>query len=234
MKNTTISLLGFFLIAFTATSPAQDNLCESGYMPFKEGLSYELTNYNKKGKMLSASRTKITSITSSGEGVKAVVETETLDKKGESINQSSFGMECKGGTIYVDMSSMLDPQAMAGFSTLEAEVSGDALQLPNDLSAGQTLPDGTLEMKVSTGGLKMMTIWLAITDRKVEAEETVTTPAGSFDCIKMSQNSEMKMVIRKKYKTVSWYAKGVGIVRTESYNSKGKLMSYSELTKFAK
>jgi len=234
MKNKTISLLGFFFFAFTATSPAQDNLCESGYMPFKEGLSYELTNYNKKGKMLSANRNKVTSLTSTGEGLKAVVETETLDKKGETMSKGSFGMECKGGAIYIDMSSMLDPHTMAGFSTMEAEISGDALQIPSDLAAGQTLPDGTMEMKVNTGGLRMMTIRLAITDRKAEAEETLTTPAGSFDCIKISQNTEMKMVIKMKYKTLSWYAMGVGIVRTENYNSKGKLMSYSELTKFEK
>ncbi|MFQ5446657.1 MAG: hypothetical protein ACE5FF_06970 [Saprospiraceae bacterium] len=232
MKIKTVFLLSLFLLAVATASQAQDNVCESAYMPFKEGLSYELTNYNKKGKVLSASRNKVTSLTSTGDGLKAVVETETLDKNGKSLTHGSFGMECRGGTIYLDMSSMLDPQATAGFSSMEAELTGDALQIPNDLSAGQTLPDGTMEMKVSTGGVKMMSIRLAITNRKVEAEETITTPAGSFDCIKMSQETEMKILIKKKYKTVNWYAKGVGMVRSENYNSKGKLESYTELTKF--
>jgi hypothetical protein len=117
---------------------------------------------------------------------------------------------------------------------MEAEISGDALEIPNHLSAGETLPDGTMEMKVGSGGITMVNIRMSITNRKVEAEETITTPAGSFDCIRMSQESELKMLIKKKFKNVVWYAKGVGMVRSENYDSKGKLESYSELTKFEK
>jgi uncharacterized protein DUF3108 len=234
MKNRTIFLLCAFFLAFATRSHAQDNVCETGYMPFKEGLSFEMTNYGKKGKVLSSNKSKVASLDDADDGFIAVVETETFDKKGESFANGSYTMKCSDGIIYLDMSAMLDPQAMAGFSSMEAEISGNALEIPNHLSVGQILPDGTMEMKISSGGVKMITIRMSITNRKVEAEETITTAAGSFDCIKMSQESELKMLIKKKFKTVIWYAKGVGMVRSENYNSKGKIESYSELTKFEK
>ena len=40
-----------------------------------------------------------------------------------------------------------------------------------------------------------------------------------------------KMMIRIKNKSKEWYAEDVGMVRSETYNKRGKLMGYSELTK---
>jgi len=234
MKIRTIFLLCAFFLALATSSRAQDNICESGYMPFKKGLSYEMTNYDQKGKLLTSQMSKIAGIDAFDNGFTAVVETETFDKKGKSVTKGSFNMTCRDGSIFIDMSSMLDQQAMEGFSSMEVEISGNGLEVPNHLTAGQTLPDGSMEMKLSSGGVKMMTIRMTVTNRKVEAEETITTPAGSFDCIKMSQESEMKMLIKRKFKSVAWYAKGVGLVRSENYDSKGKLEGYSELTKFEK
>jgi len=75
-----------------------------------------------------------------------------------------------------------------------------------------------------------MNVW--ITNRKVEAIEDITTPAGTFTCYKISSDVETKMMMKISIKSVEWYAKNVGTVRTESYNNNGKLTGYTLLTDF--
>jgi hypothetical protein len=70
-----------------------------------------------------------------------------------------------------------------------------------------------------------------ITNRKVEAKESVTVPAGTFDCFKISYNSEIKIgFVKKNYRYITWYAPEVGAVKSEFYSAKGKLEGYSEMT----
>ena len=231
MKN--LLLLVFtILLAFKAYT--QDNICESSYMPFKAGVSFELTSYDKKGKETSIAKHKVASLDDENGGFKATIDMEISDAKGKNLTKGSYSMECKEGVIYMDMTSMLDPRTMESFSSMEMEVSGDALQIPNHLEPGQTLPDGNMTMKASMNGMTLMTMTLSITNRQVEASEAITTPAGTFDCVKISQESEMKAIIRKKFTGASWYAKGIGMVKSENYDSKGNVESSTVLTKLEK
>jgi hypothetical protein len=230
MKSRIFSIFLFVFFLASVKTFAQDNLCESGYMPFKEGIYTEVTHYNKKGKATGASQQRITGLEEIEGGSKATVELAHTDEKGKELNKGSYGIECKDGTLYMDMSALLNPQAMAGFQDLEMEVTGTAMEFPSRMEAGQTLPDGNLEMTAKTGGLAF-SMNMNVTNRKVEAMETVTTPAGAFECVKISQDTELKTIIKNKFKTVTWYAKGIGMVKSENYDTRGNLESSSVLTK---
>ncbi|HMQ63364.1 MAG TPA: hypothetical protein PKE06_21950 [Flavilitoribacter sp.] len=229
-----LAIFLFICTLFTSITPlkAQDNLCENGYMPFKEGISYELTTYDKKDKVSSVNKSKIEALESIDGGFKATVAIEVISDKGKELHKGSYAMECRDGVIYMDLNSLMDPRSMGGLSNMEMEMSGDALELPADMDPGQSLPDGHIEMKAKSGGMSLMTFTMNVTDRKVEAAESVTTPAGTFECVRVSQNMEMKAIIKRRFKTVTWYAKGVGAVLTENYDDKGKKESYTQLTKF--
>jgi hypothetical protein len=74
-----------------------------------------------------------------------------------------------------------------------------------------------------------------IFNRKVEAKEDITTPAGNFTCYKISYDMEsstkvMGMNNKVNLKGVDYVSEGTGVVKTESYNKKGSLSSYSLLT----
>ena len=57
-------------------------------------------------------------------------------------------------------------------------------------------------------------------------EEQVHTRAGKFDCIKISYLMRTKIVLKSKtLRVTEWYAKGVGLVKSEAYDTKGKLDS---------
>ena len=79
-----------------------------------------------------------------------------------------------------------------------------------------------------------MTMKFDIKNRKVEKKESITTPAGTFVCYKVTYDMDMKVLMRRSMKTAEWLAPGVGVVKTETYNQKGELEGYTELTKFVK
>ena len=59
---------------------------------------------------------------------------------------------------------------------------------------------------------------------KYKGKDRVHTPAGDGDCIKIYTESKAKfMLFSEKEYSMSWSAKGVGIVKEERYNKRGKL-----------
>jgi len=55
-------------------------------------------------------------------------------------------------------------------------------------------------------------------------------PAGTFKCHKITQTATTTVMKRKtETKTISWYALGIGTVKTETYNDKNKLDNTTEL-----
>lgn len=58
-----------------------------------------------------------------------------------------------------------------------------------------------------------------------KGKEMVNTPAGDFECVKIQTESEGNVMLfsEKEYATY-WYAKGVGLVKSEIYTKRGKLL----------
>jgi hypothetical protein len=68
-----------------------------------------------------------------------------------------------------------------------------------------------------------------ITERVVESIESITTPAGTFDCIKVSSKQRIKNIIAYEMHIVEWISKGTGLVKSETFKG-DKRKGYSELT----
>ncbi len=230
MKNSIVTIL--LLLFGASVLSGQENICLSSFTPVTVGSAFELTSYDKRQKVTSVARHKVVDYRETPQGFVTRIDIELLDGKGKEVNRSTYELECREGTLLMDMSTMLDPRTREGLSGMEMEISGDALEMPTKLEVGQNLPAGTLVMKASTNGISLLTMSLRVTDRLVEAEEAVTTTAGTFDCYKISQQSEMESFLRQKFRSATWYAKGVGMVRSENYDAKGGLESYTVLTKF--
>ncbi|GIV31878.1 MAG: hypothetical protein KatS3mg030_180 [Saprospiraceae bacterium] len=224
-----VSVLCCLLLA-PPTGLAQQDLCESAYLPFQEGKTFELSNYDKKGKLTSTVRHTVAEVDKSSEAWTAKVRMEIMDKKGKETSSGTYTISCSDGVITMDVSYLLDPATMEAMGNFEVEMSGKALEFPSQLSAGQTLPDADMEIKGKSGGVTLMNMRMDVTDRKVDGFETVTTPAGTFECVKITQTNEMKMLVKNTYTSVTWMAKGVGTVKSESYDRRGNLVSSTLLT----
>lgn len=208
--------------------------CDDGYMPFDAGVVFELTSYNAKGKAGSVVRHEITEHREDASGFLATVQIQIRDDKGKPASGGVYSITCAEESLLVDMQSMLNPETFAAFGSMEVEITGDALSIPHRLAPGQTLPNAEMQIRASLSGMALITMQLAITNRKVEAKESIKTPAGTFDCIRLSQTTTISGMGSKSYESKTWLARGVGMVRTENYNKKGAMESYTELTTFSK
>lgn len=220
----------FVLLFSLSMLPANGQSCEP-YYPMDEGDSWELSSYNPKDKLQGVSKHKIISRTGSGDHIEATVKAEHYDKKDKMTQEMEYDLICKDGQFTVDMRSLLNPEQMAGMQNMEFTVESDNLAFPPSLSPGQTLPDASVDVSINSTGLKMG-LGVRITNRKVLANEKMTTSAGTFDCYVITQDVEsiMMMGIKIRGTSKTWFAKDAGAVRTESYNKNGKLMGYEVLT----
>ena len=224
--KTIISLLIFTLS--TNLIVLSQNDC-SAFYPFEEGTNFTITSYGKKDKVAAIANYTVTSVTDNT----AVISTTLKDDKGEVYNEGSFSVHCDGDKVTMDMKSLLNPQMFDQFKDFETEITGNGIVFPNDISVGQELPDANMNMKINMSGINMK-MDVAMTDRKVIAQESVTTAAGTFDCYVITYTSNVKMGMNRTGSSKQWIARGVGMVKQEDYNKKGKVTSSSLLTAFSK
>ena len=99
---------------------------------------------------------------------------------------------------------------------------------------GASLPDASVSMALKMGFVNMK-MAADVTNRKVEAIEDVTVPAGTFKCLKLTSDvNATVMGMNVKSNSTEWYAKGIGLVKSESYDKSGKVQSTMHLTELKK
>lgn len=203
--------------------------CEM-YFPSEEGTQLDYENYNAKGKLEGKSSSKIIKKEVNGTAVILTVQASASDEKGKELGKRDYKLTCDNGIFTIDMKSLMDNKTMEGFKDMEVNVTSEDLQLPGALSVGQTLKDAKMTITVSNQGMTLMTMSTFITNRKVAAVESITTPAGTFQCLKITYDIESKTIMTVKMKGIDWFAKDVGSVKTETYDSRDKLQGYTLLT----
>ena len=206
--------------------------CNNPFYQFKKGTQIETENYDDKGKAQGKTEITVIDWEETGSGFIATLGYKLFDKKGDVSHEGDYTMECKDGVISIDMSAFVPKESMQAFQDMEIEMKMDQLEYPADLKVGQDLKDASFEMKAKGGPMPMNFTFL-FTDRKVEGKESITTPAGTFDCFRISQITNSKMMIaNSEFKTIQYLAEKYGAVKTETYKSNGKMVGYSLLTRF--
>jgi hypothetical protein len=217
-------VLGFAFVGLQAQDCAT-------YFPYEEGRVLKYENFNKKGKSEGTVTHTISEVKNSSDGMTLVMHSTMVDDKGKDVFESDFEVQCTGDGYSVRLTDMMMPQMTEQINSMEVdmEMKGENLYIPNDLSVGKTLPDASMEIQPNMGGMNIMKFQYTTTDRRVSAKESVTTPAGSFDCFLLESSTNIKTIGNRVFTSKEWFAEGVGIVRSETYNQKGKLMGSMEL-----
>jgi len=212
-----------FLLPFAGLQ-AQD--CET-YYPFQEGVTFEITSYDGKDKVTGKSRHNIKELN----GNQALVEVVNFDKKDKEQFRGEYDLACSDGQFKLDMRSMMGPDNMGSMEGMDVNIDASDMTFPANPVEGDELPDAHLKVSMQTSGMSIGGVKINIVNRKVAGTETITTPAGTFDCTILTQNVETKtMGMKIRSSTKTWYAKGAGPVKTESYKANGKLMGKEIMT----
>ncbi|MBT8222960.1 MAG: hypothetical protein KJN96_07300 [Eudoraea sp.] len=206
----------------------------SKYYPMEEGKSMEYTSYDRKDKIEGIVTYTVSDVVNEGGKTIAKMNLEHKDKNGKVVYESDYTFSCEENVVKIDFSSMMNQQMMeaAGGGDMEMEMTGTDIELPNNLSVGQTLPDANVNMRMNMGAMSM-NMAFDMVNRKVESQESITTQAGTFDCFVISSDNKAKMMMANTSHTSKmWLAEGFGMIRQDIFNKNGKLMSKVVLTRF--
>jgi len=224
--------LFFLLITLFMVFSAKAQDCKI-FIPDQEGVKLEYEMKNGKGKSQGTYSQKLVSIEEDGDATVFKLEQISTDKKGNEM-QNTYEFKCVGNTFIIDMNTFIDEQQMAAYEDMEMTVTSDEIAFPSDIEPGMELKDGSINMEVATGPVTL-NFSTFISNRKAEAIERITTAAGTFECIKISQDVEGKYgFVKASFTTVDWYVENIGLIRNETYNKKGKLQSVTELINIEK
>ncbi|MGI6049020.1 MAG: hypothetical protein ACOYEG_13615 [Petrimonas sp.] len=206
------------------------------YHALKKGAQIVYTLYDGKGKVQGYNQQEIIDITRTKNSVNAVVSGSQTNSKGKVENSASVSLRYHNGNFHVDLLSIMLPKDMQGID-VDAKVSGQDMLIPGKLTPGQTLPDATatfkMKVKSSEGAFDLPSLTFRVFNRRAVQAESVDTPMGKFICFKIIQTVEADYPIIgvQQGTSITWIGKGMGVVKTEHYNAKGKLTSRMLLTK---
>ncbi|MFT5601136.1 MAG: hypothetical protein ACI9N1_001375 [Flavobacteriales bacterium] len=222
----------FFFIALSLISALTYAQTCDMFFPLEEGASWEITHYNAKGKEQDTQVNTIISKKTVDQGEEASIKMEVKDAKEKDQVDIEYTVLCAKEYLEMDITMFTPDNKATETEGIEVEMTTKNLEFPNILTEGLELAPGSMKMTTTMNGIKVSSMEINIIDRKVAGIETITTPAGTFECFKITQTSKFKMGFMKfETSSITYFAKNVGIVKTENYDKKGKLDSYQELTK---
>jgi hypothetical protein len=200
-----------------------------------EGKTIVYTHYNASGKPENKSKQVVKTVKNTGGNKVAEIDAQFLSKKDKVEHQMNFNVGCSGNVMSMDFKNFIPAQTLEAYKNMEMTMEGVNLDYPDNLKAGQSLPDGKVKIKIKSSGMNMMDMEMNIINRKVEAIETLETPAGSFECAVISQESKMEtstmgIPMKMNFKSKEWFSSKAGMVKSEDYSEKGKLKGYTLLT----
>lgn len=224
-------------LLFFSTNCFSQELCES-FTLLRNGTYLEYTDYDKKGKAISKSSHTTSQVVNEGQRIiaKIKIESSDLKKKGNTFS-SEYDISCQNGVLSIDMQRFFDSNQLSQFSDskFDVEISGDALDFPADGKSGDILNNGSLTVKVSTDGVPIINTTMNISNRTIGDSESITTDAGTFNCRVVSYDFDSKAgFVKVKGSAKQWFTTDQVMVKSESYNKNGKLLSTSKLTNYKK
>ncbi len=214
MKRMVFALVAFLMVLGT-------NAQEPFYLQ-KEGVKLGYTITDKKGKVDGYSESTVVKVNSSDTQTAVTVQTMVKDKNGKDLLQKPVDVS----VMIVDGAVILSPKAMVGKITEGLNITGEDLKLPANLTTGATLNDYSITM-----GIAGINTTSQITGVKVVAEETLEVSGHSIPCVVVESTTSVKVLgIKRSSLQKTWYGRGIGVVKVETYDNKGKLDTTQTLT----
>ena len=217
---------------------------QAQYFCTTQGTELHYVNYDEAGQSLSNETVTVYNVVKNASGERAqylakIVTNKTKNNTSYTLynwNYDGNVTTCQEDLMYGPyIKSDSDPakydskarQAMAE----ELKLKGDnSFTIKKHASAGESIPDRTYSLIFN-----MLKNEINISGAAYMGEEKVSTTAGKFDCIKISYLKRTKIVLKTEtVRVTEWYAEGIGLVKSESYNTKGEPDGKTILVKIVK
>lgn len=208
--------------------------CEQ-WFPYGVGEGFELEARNPDGTAEGRLRFTVTNIADAGGRKVYTVKKELVSTELDMDLSSEYTVECDDEKMYIDMKGLYNAgdQLREG---MEVEVESTNMEMPSSLAVGKQLPEASMKMTILQSGVAFTTMSYKQGAKEVTGRETLSVPAGSFDCFRIEGQLEieskvMDQVITNRTRSVDWYAPGTGMVKSVSYDENGEISTVVVLAK---
>lgn len=221
MTRRVFCILILFLIVWQSAG-AQGYCCD------RQGARLEYVRKNiKDGSTEWRHTVNVKEVTKGSDGTKVTSVSTFLKANGKPYYKGDIIEEVvlkPNNDVWVDMEAVTINYVKGRFG-LNATADAAPSIIPADMAPGDTLPQVSGKGKVS-----LLTFSYRIWDRKVLRRETISLPAGKFDCIVLEEHKlETGPGHNRDVLNHTWYCKGIGMVRHDTYIN-GKLDTSETLT----
>ena len=219
MISTRLKVL-LYLFAVSVSVSGQSHV--SGYGLDKENVKLVYVRNNvQDGKVEWRHTVHVVGVKDQGKTVRYTTESEFTKANGKPLYKSSmcefFNVDKETGDILFDVSATM-VSYIKGRIGVNATSEGILSSFPSTLNPGDMLDEVSGQAKVGP-----LTYTVTVNERKVVRYETISVPAGKYDCVVIREHKvESGPGHNRDVINISWYCKGIGYVRHDTY-IKGKL-----------
>lgn len=225
-----------FGIVLICGAPAYAQNC-SNYYFLHNNAEVQITLFDAKGDKSAVQTWVVNNVNTDDSGTRSSVTSTMVNAKGQELAKVTGTYRCREGRLMADIRMLMPYNPEAGQQaqpTATGTLEEAYVEYPAAMTEGMQLPDAMFDVEVTTAG-GPSTARMEMTNRKVVGKEKVSSDAGTWDAYKITYDSEMKMRIAglsipMTMKTTEWFVPGFGVVKSESYNKKGKLRGTTLLT----
>jgi hypothetical protein len=136
--------------------------------------------------------------------------------------KNTFTVKCVNGIFMTEITSFIRFEE-------EPEHKGIFVEYPEGMKIADEL--GSVEAYIDVKkNVAFSRVFISIKKRKVQAKETISTPAGKWDCFRIDSKIYVAYLIGANYtghtsKVSEWFAPGFGVVKTESDYGSSEIVS---------
>lgn len=217
----------FFVLLFAGYASFSQKCGDYYYL--QNNKTIEMTISNKKGKEGGRLVYAISNLAKKGNITTATINSEMFDKNGKSVSKGTNNVQCDNGVLMMDMKMFIPAAQQEQMDDISGTGSTTYLEYPAGMKEGDDLKDASFSMDFKSKSGLGGHISMDMTNRKVTGKESVTTPAGTWDCFKITFHSKMifKMGIGIPMNSdvTEWYAPGFGVVKSQSSGGSTEITS---------
>ncbi|MEL6657188.1 MAG: hypothetical protein AAFY48_05065 [Bacteroidota bacterium] len=229
MHKVILTLPLVFLLAFQAL--AQEEISCGDVLEYPAGRQwiYQWYGANQKPSFTTKHYVPVQSST----GAERMVELTIVNSFQDTVYQGQYEVQCTTDGLQQDLLSKLTPDMLQSLTGLDLRTDESGWLLPTGLQPGDSIPQSYSHISGYSGDSKIIDLDLAIGPVLILDQEDLSTPAGGFGCVAMAYELWVTQVVRKRFRLRDWFSPGVGIVRREVFDRRGRFFGYCELLSFS-
>ena len=161
---------------------------------------YDVTNITAEGERKLSLVSEVTAVTDS-----SVTVSQTFTFSDGEVKSNSYTSLIAGEDADIPLKSIFAKHLIKYADSLEYVEGTECVRYKNGLDEKTVFEPARLVLKYATDTTELMIV-LSVEDRIVHGKEMLTTPAGTFECVKFSENHVAKIGDEEFFtQLVCWY-----------------------------